>query len=507
MKRMLAKSMRSVLALLLVGCLMFGLCGTVLAAEAACPADRVEDLIEEMAGVIAKYVPKALAESYDFAAAQVDPVLNAAAALKAKLDTREEAAAVLDKTMNNLKKVAASIDYNEVEATLEQIAEATADLYNYVKDDVELVELYDKLMVEVENLITFFALAYKRATSADYVATAKSSYVAIGDGSAAAENSYVDKVAAELGIKKVANLAEAGLMVGDAYAVVEENAAAIKAADLITVGFNNNTFVEFTLDKVLAGEHDIGDWIPYITEAGAEAMAKIVAELKQELTELGLGVEPVTGIDCALMLTLAIESYAYSCAAYAFNMPLLLNDITDMNDEAVVAIVGMFNPFKGVSLNIGGISLPMGYFVEVLAEATDIYNLTYAMLTCNGTFINLGNGVTTINDKTEMGLYDMINAYTKGTMEPNDAGHVYIKDRIIDALRVTAVLYGDVDGNGVVNLRDTLMLLQFVNGKWTIDEINEPACYLDADEDIDLRDVLILLQYVNGKHASLPLDI
>ena len=504
MKRMLAKSMRSVLALLLVGCMMFGMCGTVLAAEAS--TDRVEELIEEMAAVIAEYVPKALQGSYDFAAAQVDPVLDAAAALKAKLDTREEAAAVLDKTMNNLKNVAASVDYNEVEATLVEVKAATEELYIYVKDDVELLPLYEKLMEEIEILLMYFQLAYKRATSADYKVTGKSAYVAIGDGSAAGE-SYVGKVAAELGVKNVTNLAEVGLMVEDAYAVIEKNAAAVKAADLITVGFNNNTFVEFSLEKVLAGEHDIGDWVPYVTEAGAEAIAKIVEELKQEFTQMGLGVEPITGIDCSLLLTLAIESYAYSCAAYAFNMPLLLNDISNMNDDAVVTIVGMFNPFKGVKLNIAGVELNMGYLVETLVEVTDIYNLTYAMLTCNGTFVNLGNGTTVMNKDTELTLFDMINVYAQGTMEPDQAGHVYIKDQIVDALRVSAVLYGDVDGNGVVNLRDTLMLLQFVNRKWTIDQINEPACYLDADDDIDLRDVIILLQYVNRKHDKLPLGI
>lgn len=504
MKRMLAKSMRSVLALLLVGCLMFGMCGTVLAAEAS--TGRVEELIEELAAVIAEYVPKALQGSYDFAATQVDPVLDAAAALKAKLDTRAEAAAVLDKTMNNLKKVAASVDYNEVEATLVEVKAATEELYIYVKDDVELLPLYEKLMEEIEILLVYFQMAYKRATSADYKVTGKSAYVAIGDGSAAGE-SYVGKVAAELGVKNVTNLAEAGMMVEDAYAVIEKNAAAVEAADLITVGFNNNTFVEFSLDKVLAGEHDIGDWVPYVTEAGAEAIAKIVEELKQELNQMGLGVEPITGIDCALLLTLAIESYAYSCAAYAFNMPLLLNDISNMNDDAVVAIVGMFNPFKGVELNIAGVSLPMGYLVETLVEVTDIYNLTYAMLTNNGTFVNLGNGTTTINTKTEMSLFEMINAYTLKTMEPNAAGHTYIKDCIVDALRVTPRgLWGDANGDGKVLANDAMLILQYSVGFITENDLNLDVCDVSDDGKYLANDAMLVLQYSVKYITKFPVE-
>lgn len=506
MKRMLAKSMRSVLALLLVGCLVFGMCGTVLAAEAACPAERVEELIEELAAVIAKYVPKALQGSYDFAAAQVDPVLDAAAALKAKLDTREEAAAVLDKTMNNLKKVAASVDYNEVEATLVEVKAATEELYIYVKDDVELLPLYEKLMEEIEILLTYFQLAYKRATSADYKVSGKSAYVAIGDGSAAGE-SYVGKVAAELGIKNVTNLAEAGLMVEGAYAVIEKNAATVKAADLITVGFNNNTFVEFSLDKVLAGEHDIGDWVPYVTEDGAEAIAKIVAEIKDELTQMGLGVEPITGVDCALLLTLAIESYAYSCAAYAFNMPLLLNDISNMNDDAVVAIVGMFNPFKGVNLNIAGVSLPMGHLVETLVEVTDIYNLTYAMLTCNGIFVNLGNGTTTINTKTEMSLFEMINAYTLKTMEPDAKGHTYIKDRIVDCLSVTPRgLWGDVNSDGFVNAIDAMLVAQYYVGIVGAGDLDLDVADVNGDGYYNAIDAMLILQHYVKIITKFPVE-
>lgn len=497
MKRMLAKSMRSVLALLLVGCLVFGMCGTALAAEAECPAERVEALIEELAAVIMEYVPKALQNSYDFAAAQVDPVLDAAAALKAKLDTKAEIADVLDRTVSKLAKVASAVDFEEVEATLEEAYEATAELYDAVKDDPELLALYDQLMIEIENLITFFKLAYKRATSADLKVTGNTSYVAIGDDTAAAEKdevSYVNKLAAELKIKNVTNLADEDMMVEDAYDVIAENAAVVEAADLITVGFNSNNFVEFTLDKVLAGEHDVGDWVPYVTEAGAEAIGKIVAELKDEFTQMGLGKDAYTGMDYALILTLAIESYAYSCAAYAFNMPLLLNDISNMNEDAVVVIVGMYNPLKGVSLNVGGASIPMGVFVETLVETTDIYNLTYAMLTCNGIFANMGNKVTTVNGKADLALFDLINTVYNGGMEPNAAGHTEIKDRIMDCLRTKDVLWGDVNHDGEVNAIDAMLILQYA-----IDDIGADGLDLDVadvsdDGEYNAIDAMLILQ-------------
>ena len=58
---------------------------------------------------------------------------------------------------------------------------------------------------------------------------------------------------------------------------------------------------------------------------------------------------------------------------------------------------------------------------------------------------------------------------------------------------------GDVDGKGSVNLRDVLMLLQYVNNSRTAAEVNLPACDVDLNGKINLRDVLVLLQYINGK--------
>ena len=47
MKRTLAKSLRSLLALLLVGCMLFGLCGAAVAAETS-TADRVSALLKDL---------------------------------------------------------------------------------------------------------------------------------------------------------------------------------------------------------------------------------------------------------------------------------------------------------------------------------------------------------------------------------------------------------------------------------------------------------------------------
>ena len=58
---------------------------------------------------------------------------------------------------------------------------------------------------------------------------------------------------------------------------------------------------------------------------------------------------------------------------------------------------------------------------------------------------------------------------------------------------------GDIDGNTQVNLRDVLLLLQYVNKSRTDAEVNLAACEIDQKSGITLRDVLMLLQYVNGK--------
>ena len=88
----------------------------------------------------------------------------------------------------------------------------------------------------------------------------------------------------------------------------------------------------------------------------------------------------------------------------------------------------------------------------------------------------------------------LVNTYAETGVAP--AGKVTVNASFKTA---EAAMRGDVDGKGSVNLRDVLMLLQYVNNSRTAAEVNLPACDVDLNGKINLRDVLVLLQYINGK--------
>ena len=69
---------------------------------------------------------------------------------------------------------------------------------------------------------------------------------------------------------------------------------------------------------------------------------------------------------------------------------------------------------------------------------------------------------------------------------------------------LTAVKSGDVNGDGVINTEDALMVLQSVVGITELDENAAKAADVNSDEKIDTQDALGILQYVVGIRTELP---
>mgnify|MGYP004601488427 CR=1 FL=1 len=70
--------------------------------------------------------------------------------------------------------------------------------------------------------------------------------------------------------------------------------------------------------------------------------------------------------------------------------------------------------------------------------------------------------------------------------------------------KLTAVKSGDVNGDGVINTEDALMVLQSVVGITELDENAAKAADVNSDEKIDTQDALGILQYVVGIRTELP---
>lgn len=64
--------------------------------------------------------------------------------------------------------------------------------------------------------------------------------------------------------------------------------------------------------------------------------------------------------------------------------------------------------------------------------------------------------------------------------------------------------YGDIDSNGVIDLTDVSVMMQYINNSTTLIQQQLAACDVDGSGKVDMTDVSVLLQYVNGIITQFP---
>ena len=383
---------------------------------------------------------------------------------------------------------------NELKAELVQ---AVVDVMTAVQNAAKAMnaQAVHQLETLANKIVEALFGIYEGAISSDYFVDEDSYYVAIGD-STAASNSYVDALAAELGVD-YKNLAKSGMMVADVYELLKDQKAEIEKADLITVGFGSNSFLDYAIDRAvrleLADRTDAEapaalDWTVYVGEKGAAKVEEKLAELynqfaaeglgvitlSYDVTILGITVTITTDFDLAQLMTVIVESYAYAVTSYAFDLPGIVEEIHAINADAVVAIVGMYNPIGGVSISLGESAFAIGEYADYLVDAANIHNLAYALLTGNAIFVEAAevetlivaagtDGAATVDALSFLQMYinadiekimngdlDTVTAPCGEATNPSAKGHEYIKTQVRNALTILEPCYDsltDADHN------------------------------------------------------------
>lgn len=377
---------------------------------------------------------------------------------------------------------------NAIEAILKGQLEAIEDLKNaLVALGLDAInDVVDALCDAVMNII-------KKATVADLVIATGFKYVAIGDGSAAAE-SYVEKLTAALnaeaaknsvGAIEVSNKAYAGNTVSNERA----NLSDVSNADLITVGFSNVEFLAKAVNNMTPGE-DL-DWAAVVGEENVHYVDELLAEVAAKIAEAGVEGE------LAVMVNNAVEAYAYAAVLYAVELPALVNEIKAVNPEALVIIVGMYNPLDGVSIALSeDAKLDIGEYVDYLVKGVAVHGIAYSLISGNSIYVD-APAVATLNEKTELGIRDLWELIKTGyaSLYPSAAGDDYIAAEICDALNITWGLWGDVNSDGKVNAMDATRLLRYGAKLITADELNLAVADVNADGNKNAMDATQILRY------------
>ena len=446
-------------------------------ADLECAIGHVENALNEAIAALVKKIEDLHAQ----AVAQLQKAYDdAVAAFEAAVADVKAKIAAIDAAINN----AIANTIAKINAAIEAVKNAGIQT---VKD------LVDAIVTLVKDIL-------HQATHADLVLDANSTYVALGDSTAVADG-YVELVAAELkaqyGIKGHTNYAAAGNTAGTELANIGSYEE-LAGAELITIGFSNITLLTNALNNVLADEPVAYDWAELV---GAELVPYVEAGLAKgyaEIAALGLDEES------SAMLGAIVEGIAYGAAEYIIKLPQLIAAIRAVNEDAVIEIVGQYNPMNGVVLNLGETTVDCSEYLNYFVAGVSAYCFTYAVVTGEAIFVE-APAVDTINADNEWTIADITKMAVAGfdSLNPNAAGDAYIAEQILAALNISLAnvgLWGDSDGNGTVNVRDAILALQAANGKDV--EIDRAAADVTGDGKVTVADAIWILKRANG-HADL----
>ncbi|MBQ5886965.1 MAG: dockerin type I repeat-containing protein, partial [Clostridia bacterium] len=353
--------------------------------------------------------------------------------------------------------------------------------------------------------------AYVDAITDTYTVAPDSYYVAMGDSSVFGENTYAQKLAAELGLttSQFINLSAAGMSVAETIGLVNANASEIAKADLITIGYSNNTMMEFVIAQLKAatgnGEAQPMDWTALVGEKLVPHVEKALADITADMLASGVDAQ------YAELLSVAVEAYAYAAVSHALNYPMVVGSIHEINPDALVVIVGMYNPLAGVSVRLSSTeTIEIGDYVQKLIDLANMETLAYAMLAPNTIYVDAPN-VTTQAQPGEIPVVNfLMGLLMNGTDKyyATEDGHAYIAQQILNALTVTkSGLLGDANNDGVVDSYDATLILQYLADYIGKEDINYAVCDVDGDGFVDSYDVTLILQYLAEYITSFPAEI
>lgn len=441
---------------------------------------------------------KALQDAADKA---IQELIDAA---KKELEKLGEIGEILSELMDS---VLAAIhgDVAKAQAAINEILHGALDSVNDLADALVDVGI-DTVNTIVDEVTKVINDMLHEATHADLELGAESLYIALGDGTAAPE-SYVEKLAAQLeaeyGVEDYTNYAQAGNTAGAEVAKVADRAG-IADADLITIGFGNATIIETAIRNADSVEYDwaglVGaDLVPYVEDALADVYAEIAnADMSEDMAEF------VNSI---------VEGLAYGAVEYAVELPALIAAIREVNADAVIVIVGQYNPLEDVVLEMGGSTLDLSEYIGYFVDAVAVHGIGYAMITGDAIFVEAPEVDTNNTDTSwsEIDLFKMLmNQKGFEVLNPSESGDTYITNQILGALNITKIeeepagLWGDANDNGKVNLQDAIMILKAANGHDIA--INRKLSDVTGEGQVKLNDAILVLQRANGSTALFPVE-
>ena len=386
---------------------------------------------------------------------------------------------------------------NAIEGVVEQVRTSLEELKNnLINLGIDSIEALVEAVTAIVNDMLY------QATHADLELDGNSTYVALGDGTAATE-SYVEVLAAQLqaeyNITGYTNYAAAGNTVGSALANIGSYTD-LADAELITLGFGSTTMLNNAFANAMSEDAVDYNWADLVSAELAPYVEDALAEVYGEIASIGLDAETTA------MLNTIVEGVAYGAVEYAVKLPQLIAAIREINADAVIVIVGQYNPMGAAVLKLGNVSVDVSEYIDYFVTGVAAHGIAYSIITGDAIFVE-APAVETTNTDMEWTVADLIKMLMNGfvTLDPSTAGDAYIANQILAALNITKVaLWGDSDGNDKVTLKDAILTLQVANGKDVT--IDRAVSDVTGDGKITVADAVWILKRANDHTDLFPVE-
>lgn len=360
----------------------------------------------------------------------------------------------------------------------------------------------DKISLAI-NKILYALEKYGPQDSNYYEVNEDSYYVALGDSSVFGYEcvDYAEQFAKENRLD-YKNLAQKGLLIQNAGAVIQANAADIAKADLITVGFSSTTLLQEAFNAAFNQKEY--DWEALVTPQGAQYVDSMFASIKEELVAAGIGGVYTIGfiqVDITEFVVSMIEDYAYNSLVYAYTMPEYVNAVRAINPDAKIIVVGMYNPLKDVTLELSADKiLPIGEYLDKVVEAATLHAKVYSLVTENVILVEAPD-VKNANNDTSLNLLQFVVATNSSfALYPNGVGHTYIKDQLTNALdiEITKPMMGDVNLDKEITIFDVTELQLAIASYFELTDVQSKVADVDYNGEINIMDATKIQLYLAG---------
>ncbi len=287
-------------------------------------------------------------------------------------------------------------------------------------------------------------------------------------------------------------------------------------------------FLGGTIKKTLSQYVDLDNdrvykmnWEAYLGAEGAAQLAATLAETKAKLIEegtpesipvnlvevAGLSVPAsikdrlIINVPVAELMTDFMEYFLYAYVTFMEDSEAVFNKIHEIAPNAELLVLSMYNPTDELVLKMGEEQIPFGEYYGYMVKAMSLYFLDYAEATPNTTFVDVYNTESNADKKMSDGTaYEMMDylmsyAETSADFHATVAGNTYMKDQILAALAPEAEgLLGDVNGDGLVDTLDSMLILRWDAELIGADELNLKMGDANGDGLVDTLDSMLILR-------------